>query len=178
MRQTPRGCSPLPVCTLTWKRGRGFCTDSSTRALDRALSLPFPRFPQHLRPLFPARFRTRGIRRPKRRNGFRHCEMFAVIEIITQLSAALRRVSQGRNDQGRSPIPPTPAPFGFSRRAREGGGGVRAACGASANKRNERAERVENQVDGSFRTSQAIYRNLSSLADASVIIHQLRRYLQ
>jgi hypothetical protein len=122
MRQTPRGCSPLPVCTLTWKRGRGFCTDSSTRALDRALSLPFPRFPQHLRPLFPARFRTRGIRRPKRRNGFRHCEMFAVIEIITQLSAALRRVSQGRNDQGRSPIPPTPAPFGFSRRAREGGG--------------------------------------------------------
>jgi len=57
------------------------------------------RFPQHLCPLFPARFRTRGIRRLKRPMA----EMFVVIKIITQLSV-LRRGSE-RNDQRRSPSP-------------------------------------------------------------------------
>lgn len=49
MRQTPtRGCSPLPVCTSTWKRARGFCTDvpadycsiPSAVLLDPSPSLP------------------------------------------------------------------------------------------------------------------------------------------
>lgn len=42
MRQTPtRGCSPLPVCTLTWKRGRGFCTDVVRPYLSLSLPLSF-----------------------------------------------------------------------------------------------------------------------------------------
>lgn len=50
MRQTPtRGCSPLPVCTLTWKRGRGFCTDV---VRPFSLSLFLSRFLFHFSPLF------------------------------------------------------------------------------------------------------------------------------
>lgn len=65
MRQTSRGCSPLPVCTLTWKRGWGFCTDSTTRVLDPTLSSSLSLcFPRRLCSFLPARFRTtRGIRR-------------------------------------------------------------------------------------------------------------------
>lgn len=51
MRQTPtRGCSPLPVCTLTWKRGRGFCTDVVRPYLSFSPSLS--RFLFHFSPLF------------------------------------------------------------------------------------------------------------------------------
>ena len=62
MRQTPtRGCSPLPVCTLTWKRGRGFCTDVLTDCSTPTIS-PSPPLPTPPPlPFFfsrPARFRA------------------------------------------------------------------------------------------------------------------------